>query len=117
MNIRLFESVWQWLIVVAMAYCRIWLHLSAQNITGLYEYFVYDDLQSTNPMHYHHYRCLNEGTCQDLINDFRCRCPSIRYAGRFCEIDLLNLPGSRSYPAVSVIDNAQGIVDSHFIIL
>ena len=71
----------------------------------------------TDPMHYHRYRCLNEGTCQDLINEFRCRCPSIRYAGRFCEIDLLNLPGSRSYPAVSVIDNAQGIVDSHSIIL
>lgn len=45
-----------------------------------------------------------------MINDFRCRCPSIRYAGRYCDIDLLNLPGSRSFPSVSVIDNALGII-------
>ena len=33
------------------------------------------------------YPCVNDGTCEDLYQDYRCSCP-IPYTGKNCDVDL-----------------------------
>lgn len=49
----------------------------------MYSFIEIDECATQSP------RCLNGGTCVDLVADWRCACPDDRWRGRRCEIGTL----------------------------
>ena len=50
--------------------------------------------------------CINAGTCIDLKDDFRCKCPE-GYSGRFCEKDNDDCLSDPCYQGATCVDKVR----------